>query len=146
MAQRDQHQGHRHAHDHDHHDHHHHDHEHSHDEGTLGLALGFRIFEHADAFYWVEAEVAPYVDEPTELGVALVFHPLDGINPAESDEETDWPVWPIDIDDDLNREAGESMRAQFASIVRQLHGMETDQLRRYLEQAKEIAEQEGEEE
>lgn len=145
MSQQDQHfHGHQHGHHHGHsHDH---DHDHEHGEGTLGLALGFRIFEHAGAFYWVEAEIAPYVDEPGELGVALVFHPLDGVNPAEADEDADWPAWPIDIDDDLPPGGGESLQTQFASIVRQLHGFDVARLRQYLEQAREIAAQEADEE
>ncbi|MDR0787629.1 MAG: hypothetical protein LBG44_07155 [Gemmatimonadota bacterium] len=129
------------------HDHHHgHDHDHSHEEGMVGLALGFRIFEHEGAFYWAEAEIAPYVDEPTELGVALVFHPLDGLNPAESEEDSEWPAWPIDIDDELNLGTGGSLEAQFASIVRQLHGLDVTRLRQYLELAKQIAEEDEEDE
>ena len=62
--------------------------EHEHDHGqmhdfedgeTFGLAIGFRIIEDGGQFFLAEAEVAPYVDEPDELGVTLVFHPLDGV-------------------------------------------------------------------
>jgi hypothetical protein len=129
------------SHDHHHHDH---DHDHSHDEGPVGLALGFRIFEVDGKLFWVEAEIAPYMDEPTELGAALIFHPLDGLDPS-ADEDMDWPAWPIDIDDDLERGKG-SIGAQFASIVRQLHGLDVARLKQYLALAQEIAEEEDEDE
>jgi hypothetical protein len=115
-----------------------------HDEGeeTYGLALGFRIIDDAGELFLAEAEIAPYSDEPDELGVTLVFHPLSGINPIAVDEEMDWPSWPVDIDDDLTRKSGESIEKQFASIVRQLHGLDEGRLRQYLEQARaEVAEE-----
>ena len=118
-----------------------HDHDHDHgDDDTYGLALGFRIVEEGGKLFLSEAEIAPYVDAPDELGVTLVFHPLDGINPLEVGEDVDWPSWPLDIDDDLVRQNGDSMAAQFASIVRQLHDLSTEQLREYLQQAREDAE------
>jgi hypothetical protein len=116
----------------------HHDHD-AEDEETFGLAIGVGIVEAAGSYYLAEAEVAPYVDEPGELGVTLVFHPLDDMDPLEVDEEVDWPSWPIDIDDDLERDSSQSAKRQFASIVRQLHDLGTDRLREYLRQAKEAA-------
>jgi hypothetical protein len=121
-----------------------HDHELPEDE-TYGLALGFRIIEDGGQFYLAEAEIAPYVDEPDELGVTLVFHPLEGIDPVQIGSDVDWPSWPIDIDDDLNRVSDDSIQKQFAAIVRQLHEMDTERLRAYLAQAREEAEQESEE-
>jgi hypothetical protein len=115
-------------------------HDHDEDEETYGLALGFRILEHGGKMFLAEAEIAPYVDEPEELGVTLVFHPLDGIDPIDVGEESAWPSWPLDIDDDLTRRSGDSMAAQFASIIRQLHDLSDGQLREYLQQAREDAE------
>lgn len=113
--------------------------EHEHEgEAVFGMALGFRTLEDSGELFLAEAEIAPYVDEPGELGVTLVFHPLDGIDPtATNEEETE--AYPVDIDDDLTREASDSMAAQFRSIVRQLHGLSDAQLRRYLGQAKDAA-------
>jgi len=116
-----------------------HDHEHEEGEETYGLALGFRIIEDGGKLFLAEAEIAPYVDEPDELGVTLVFHPLDGIDPVDLQEQ-DWPSWPIDIDDDLDRRTGDPMVVQFASIARQLHNLPVEQLREYLQQAREDAE------
>ncbi len=113
-------------------------------EGAVGMAIGFRILEHDGGFYLAEAEIAPYVDEVDELGVTIVFHPLDGINPVESEEDVEWPAWPIDIDDELTRDPNDPLPVQFASIVRQLHALDTVHLRQYLEQAREVAaEEEG---
>ena len=116
-----------------------HDHDQDGDE-TYGLALGFRIIEDGGKLFLAEAEIAPYVDEPEELGVTLVFHPLDGIDPVAIGEEVDWPSWPLDIDDDLTRQTGDSMAAQFAAITRQLRELSDDQLREYMEQAREDVE------
>ncbi|MEX2582653.1 MAG: hypothetical protein WD766_05245 [Gemmatimonadota bacterium] len=118
------------------------EHHHDQDDGeeTYGLALGFRIIEDGGKLFLAEAEIAPYVDEPEELGVTLVFHPLDGIDPVAIGDEVDWPSWPLDIDDDLQRSSGDSMPQQFASIARQLHDLSTDQLRDYMHQAREEAE------
>ena len=113
-------------------------HEHKDDvfeDETFGLAIGFRIVEDGGQYFLAEAEIAPYVDEPDELGVTLVFHPLDGLDPVQAGEEMDWPSWPIDIDDDLVRDPGHTMEAQFAQVVKQLHDMKTDLLREYLRQA-----------
>lgn len=115
---------------------HHHDHD---DEDTLGIALGFRIVEEEGGLYLAEAEIAPYIDSPDELGVTIVFHPLDGINPIDLDEETDWPSWPVDIDDDLTRDGDASLEEQFTAIARQLQALETKQLLGYLRQAREEA-------
>jgi hypothetical protein len=106
------------------------------DEEGYGLALGFRIIEDAGGFFLAEAEIAPYVDEPEELGVTLVFHPLDGINPVETGDELNWPSWPLDIDDDLTRSSEDTMEKQFAAIVRQLHDLTVEQLREFLRQAR----------
>ena len=117
------------------------EHSHEHDEeSTFGIALGFRTIEEGEQLFLVEAEIAPYVDEPEELGVTLVFHPLEGLDPTKESEELDWPAWPIDIDDDLARDASETVAGQFQAIVRQLHGLSTEQLRDYLRLAREGAE------
>lgn len=124
----------------DHHEHgHEHHHEHEHEDGTFGMALGFRIVEDGGKLFLAEAEIAPYVDEPGELGVTLVFHPLDGLDPTAASEEMDWPAWPVDIDDELTRNIGEPPAAQFQSIVRQLHDLSTEQVREYLQLAREEA-------
>ena len=118
-----------------------HDHEHDHDGGdeAFGIALGFRILEEAGSLFLVEAEIAPYVDAPEELGVTLVFHPLDGVNPVDVSDEVDWPSWPLDIDDDLSRNDEEPMEAQFRSNVKQLHDLSPEQLKAYMAQAREEA-------
>jgi len=118
----------------------HSDHEHDDDE-TYGLALGFRILEDEGKLFLAEAEIAPYVDAPDDLGVTLVFHPLDGINPIEIGDD-DWPSWPLDIDDDLHRKSGEPLAKQFAAIARQLHDLSIEQLTAYLRQAREEAAEE----
>ncbi|MQA90608.1 MAG: hypothetical protein GEU90_10290 [Gemmatimonas sp.] len=109
------------------------------EEVTYGLALGFRILEDGGKLFLAEAEIAPYVDEPDELGVTLVFHPLDGVDPVDIDEAT-WPSWPIDVDDGLVRHASDSLAGQFASIIRQLRDLSEPQLREYLQVAREDAE------
>lgn len=117
-----------------------HDHAHDHDdehESTYGLALGFRILEDEGKLYLAEAEIAPYVDEPQELGVTLVFHPLEGIDPADASDEVDWPSWSVDIDDDLTRDSSTPLRAQFQAVAKQLHGLSEGQLREYLRVARE---------
>jgi hypothetical protein len=113
-----------------------HTHEHEHEEGTLGMALGFRIVEEGGQFFLVEAEISPYMDQPEELGVTLVFHPLEGIDPIDASEEMDWPAWPVDIDDDLTRDGNLPIAGQFKAIVQQLHGMPEAKLREYLSQAR----------
>ena len=115
--------------------------QHEHDDGdTYGIALGFRIIEDGGALYLAEAEIAPYTDSPDELGVTLVFHPLEGVNPVEATDEVDWPSWPIDIDDDLTRNGGDPMDRQFAAVVRQLHDLTPERLRDYLRMAQEESE------
>lgn len=116
-----------------------HEHEHDQDDATFGIALGFRTVEEEGEIYLVEAEIAPYVDEPEELGVTLVFHPLQGLDPTQESEELDWPAWPLDIDDDLQRDGSLGLGAQFQAIVRQLHNLSAEQLREYLGIAREQA-------
>lgn len=122
------------------------DHQHHHEEedDTYGIALGFRIIEEGGELFLAEAEIAPYVDSPEELGVTLVFHPLEGVNPIEVDEEVDWPSWPVDIDDDLTRTSSDPMDRQFAQIARQLQGLSTEKLLEYLAVAREDASEEEE--
>jgi hypothetical protein len=115
-------------------------HEHDEEESTFGIALGFRTIEQDDQIFVVEAEIAPYVNAADELGATLVFHPVDALDPTSQTEELDWPTWPVDIDDDLERNPSDSLAAQFKSIVRQLHGMTTEQLREYLRLSREEAE------
>lgn len=111
-------------------------------EGTYGMAFGFRTLTHGDRLYLVEAEVAPYVDEPSELGATLVFHPLEWVEPTpEADIEI--PAWTIDIDDDLVRKGSDPISKQFATIVQQLHELPEAQLMEYLAIAQE---EEGEDE
>lgn len=123
------------AHDHEH------DHEHDHDE-SFGIALGFRIFTHEEQLYLAEVEVTPYVDEPNALGATLVFHPLDGLDPTVGNDELEWPAYPVDIDDDLTRDAEQPIAAQFQAILRQLSGLSEAQLSEYLAQAMEESEEE----
>ena len=115
---------------------------HEQDDDTFGIALGFRIIEEEGSLFLAEAEIAPYVDSPDELGVTLVFHPLKGVNPVEANDDVDWPSWPIDIDDDLTRNSEHPMDKQFAAVVRQLHDLTADQLRSYMKIAREEAEEE----
>jgi hypothetical protein len=112
-----------------------HDHEHD-EETTYGMALGFRTVEDRGKLYLVEAEIAPYVDEPEELGATLVFHPLSELDPTDTNEELEWPSLPIDIDDDLTRSPSDSLKDQFQAVVRQLHELTTEQLLEYLEAAR----------
>ena len=105
-------------------------------EGTYGMAFGFRTLAQGDRLYLVEAEVAPYMDEPAELGATLVFHPLEWVDPSPG-EDAELPAWVIDIDDDLTRRGSDPIPAQFAAIVRQLHGLSEAQLLEYLGVAKE---------
>jgi hypothetical protein len=118
------------------HDHGHEGHTHEHDEG-YGMALGFRIVEDGGQLFLAEAEITPYVDEPSELGVTLVFHPLEGLDPVEATEDEERPAYPVDLDDDLTRDTSEPIAAQFQAILRQLRGFSEDQLRDYLRMARE---------
>ena len=117
-----------------------HEHDHEQDDSSFGIALGFRTIEEGGQLFLVEAEIAPYVDDPDELGVTLVFHPLDGLDPTAESEELEWPAWPIDIDDDLQRAPTDTPQAQFQSIVRQIHGFTNEQLLAYLRSARAEAE------
>lgn len=111
-----------------------HEHDH-HDDDSFGLALGFRIFDADGALYLAEAEISPYVDQPEALGVAIVFHPLDDIDPTADAPEAEVPGHAIDIDEALVRDESGSMREQFREIVRQLAGISVDELREYLRMA-----------
>jgi hypothetical protein len=117
-----------------------------HEAHTHGMALGFRIFDNEGELFFVEAEVASYLDEPGSLGATLVFHRLTGIDPttAEDDEELDWESWPLDIDDELTRDEGASAPAQFESILRQLSRLSEGDLRGYLRRAMEEGDAEDE--
>ena len=118
----------------------HDEHDHEHEDSSYGIALGFRTIEEGGQLFLVEAEIAPYVDDPDELGVTLVFHPLDGLDPTAESDDLDWPAWPVDIDDDLQRAPTDTTQAQFRSIVRQLHTFSNDQLLGYLRTARSEAE------
>ena len=61
---------------------HEHEHEGDDDGDVLGMAVGFRIFEDGGDLYLAEAEISPYEDQPTALGVTLVFHAVAGIDPT----------------------------------------------------------------
>jgi hypothetical protein len=117
---------------------HDHDHGHEHGEEGFGVALGFRIFEADGGIYMAEAEVSSYVDDPKSLGATLVFHSLTELDPTtpptEEDEEEGWR---IDIDDELTRAESASTREQFHAILRQLAGLSEQELRDYLQQARE---------
>lgn len=129
------------THHHDHHGHHEHAHHDGEDgEGTYGMAFGFRTLQQGDDLYLVEAEVAPYVDEPAELGATLVFHPLEWVEPT-GDAEAEIPAWAIDIDDDLTRRGSDAIAEQFSAIVRQLHELTDAQLLEYFGVAREEAEE-----
>lgn len=119
------------------HDHHHDDdHEHEEGEGTYGMAFGFRTVTRDNRIYLVEAEVAPYVDEPAELGATLVFHSLEWVDPS-SDVDVEVSAWTIDIDPDLVRKGSDPIPTQFDSIARQLHELTEEQLLEYLAAAQE---------
>jgi hypothetical protein len=113
-------------------------HDHEHGEEGFGVALGFRIFEVDGGIYMAEAEVSSYVDDPKSLGATLVFHSLTELDPTaapgEDDEEEGWR---IDIDDELTRSEGSSTREQFHAILKQLAGFSEQDLRDYLQQARE---------
>ena len=124
-----------------------HEHQHDHDgaegECTLGMGFGFRTLLDGDQVYLVEAEIAPYMDEPSELGATLVFHTLQWVNPET--DEADLPVgWALDIDEDLLRKGSDPIPVQFAAVVRQLHELTEEQLRDYLELAQQAEDQEEE--
>lgn len=118
---------------------HQHDHEGAEEEGTMGMGFGFRTLLVQDEVYLVEAEVAPYIDEPSELGATLIFQRLVWVDPDTDDAEM--PVgWALDIDEDLLRKGSDPIPEQFATIVRQLHELTEEQLLEYLELAQEAEE------
>ena len=116
-----------------------HDHAHAHGGGNdeiTGMAVGFRIFEEGGQLYLAEAEISPYEDEPTALGVTLVFHSLHGIDPTSTDEE-DMEPWAFDFDDELTRNEKAPIVEQTADILRQLANLSPTSLGEYLRAAKE---------
>ena len=115
-----------------------HESENGHAEEGFGVALGFRIFEVDGGIYMAEAEVSSYVDDPKSLGATLVFHSLTDLDPtAAPSEEDEEEGWRIDIDDELTRPETGSTREQFHGILRQLAGFSEQDLRDYLQQARE---------
>ena len=110
---------------------------------VLGMAVGFRIFEEGGDLYLAEAEISPYEDQPTALGVTLVFHPLAGIDPTGEDDDDGVPL-AFDFDDELTRDEGASIVDQTQDILRQLSNLTPEALREYLQAARE--DEEGEEE
>jgi hypothetical protein len=117
-----------------------HGHDHSVEGGTHGIALGFRIFDHEGEFYFAEAEISAYVDQPESLGATLVFHKVSGVDPTAAVDEIDWPTWVLDIDDDLDRDENAAVTAQFDSVLRQLSQIGDKQLKDYLKAAMEESE------
>jgi hypothetical protein len=116
-----------------------HDHEHEGDE-VLGMAVGFRIFEDEGALYLAEAEISPYEDDPTALGVTLVFHTLAGIDPTSGDDEEEEPT-AFDFDDELTRDEKAPIVEQTQDILRQLSKLSEQALAEYLRSAREDADQ-----
>jgi hypothetical protein len=117
------------------------DHDHAHGNGSdeiLGMAVGFRIFEDAGELYLAEAEISPYEDQTSALGVTLVFHPLAGIDPTQEDEGEKEP-FTFDFDDELTRDESASIVDQTADILRQLSNLTPASLSEYLRAAKEDA-------
>jgi hypothetical protein len=116
-----------------------HDHEHEGDE-VLGMAVGFRIFEDEGALYLAEAEISPYEDDPTALGVTLVFHALAGIDPTSGDDEEEEPT-AFDFDDELTRDEKAPIVEQTQDILRQLSKLSEQALAEYFRSAREDADQ-----
>ena len=116
------------------------DHDHAHDHGgdeeITGMAVGFRIFEDEGKLYLAEAEISPYQDEPSALGVTLVFHSLSGIDPTNTDEEDEEPL-AFDFDDELTRDEQAPIVDQTADILRQLANLSPASLGEYLRAARE---------
>lgn len=112
-----------------------HDHEHEGDE-VLGMAVGFRIFEDEGALYLAEAEISPYEDDPSALGVTLVFHALAGIDPTSGDDEEEEPT-AFDFDDELTRDEKAPIVEQTQDILRQLSKLSEQALAEYLRSARE---------
>lgn len=111
-------------------------HEHEGDE-VQGMAVGFRIFEDDGALYLVEAEISPYEDQASALGVTLVFHPLAGLDPTSGEDTEDAEPWAFDFDDELTRDEGASIVDQTQDILRQLSRLSEEALREYLRAARE---------
>jgi hypothetical protein len=107
------------------------------DEEITGMAVGFRIFEDAGALYLAEAEISPYEDQPTALGVTLVFHALAGIDPTTGDDSDEQEPWAFDFDDELTRDESASLVDQTADILRQLANLSPASLAEYLHSARE---------
>jgi hypothetical protein len=105
-------------------------HEHEGDE-VLGMAVGFRIFEEGGALYLAEAEISPYEDDPSALGVTLVFHALAGIDPTSGDDEEEEPI-AFDFDDELTRDEKAPIVEQTQDILRQLSKLSEQALAEYL--------------
>ena len=121
---------------------HEHEHEHEAEDGdVLGMAVGFRIFEEGGGLYLAEAEISPYEDQPTALGVTLVFHALAGIDPTGEDDDEAEPL-AFDFDDELTRDEGATIVAQTQDILRQLSNLTPESLREYLQAAREDADEE----
>jgi hypothetical protein len=124
------------------HDHEHEHHDHGAEEG-FGVALGFRIFEVGGELYMAEAEISSYVDDPNALGATLVFHALSTLDPTSPpDDDDDDAGWRIDIDEELTRDETGPSRDQFQAILRQLAGLGDNDLRQYLEAAREEQDEE----
>ena len=119
------------------------DHDHAHEQGgegeILGMAVGFRIFEDGGDLYLAEAEISPYEDQTSALGVTLVFHPLKGIDPTH-DDEGDQEPWAFDFDEELTRDENASIADQTQDILKQLSNLTTASLSEYLRAAKEETE------
>jgi hypothetical protein len=120
-----------------------HDHAQGGAEEITGMAVGFRIFEDEGRLYLAEAEISPYEDEPTGLGVTLVFHSLTGIDPTSTDEDDQEP-WIFDFDNELTRDEKASLVDQTADILRQLANLSPNALGEYLRAAKEDVDDGGE--
>ncbi len=118
-------------------------HDHGHEGGDYGIVIGFRLLEEEGQLYLTEAEITPYVDQPDALGATLVFHPLEGFDPTTAGD-TDWPAWPVDIDEELIRDETQPVPAQLKSILRQLRELSDDELREYMQDARREAEEGGE--
>ena len=114
-----------------------HAHDHEHGEDGLGLLVGFRIFEDEGQLYLAEAEISPYVDDPDALGVTLVFHPLNDLDPPSDEDDEDRPAYPFDFDDELTRDEKGALSDQAQAILRQLAKLPEESLREYLRVARE---------
>jgi hypothetical protein len=109
---------------------------HEHGGEEVGIALGFRIFEAAGLLFMAEAEIAPYEDEPTALGATLLFHPLAELDLTSEMVEEEPPIGALDLGDVLTHDEKAPLEEQFQAILRQLSRMNDDELRRYLDLAR----------